>query len=38
MNLTGSTNFSRYAHANVVAVSVVAIVAVSVITDAPRGF
>jgi hypothetical protein len=37
MNLHGSTLPSAFAHASVVAASVVAVV-VSVVTDAPRGF
>jgi len=38
MNLSGPTNSSRFAHVSVVAVSVVAVISVSVVTDAPRGF
>jgi hypothetical protein len=38
MNLNGTTISSRFAHVSVVAVSVVAAVSVSVVTDAPRGF
>jgi hypothetical protein len=38
MNLDGTTLSSRFAHLSVVAVSVVAVVSVSVVTDAPRGF
>jgi hypothetical protein len=35
MNLAGTTNSSLFAHVSVVAV---AVVSVSVVTDAPRGF